>query len=218
MTFTATDIYDRAALILQDAGHVRWPIATVLRVWLNDGLRTIAIAKPTATSERVDFALQPGSRQELTNPEHLQVIEVQRNVEGAPITAVSRHLLDAALGNWQDPTVLDAHDQADHVIYDETEPDVFYVVPGNDGTGRIEIIVSTLPDKVTAATEADEDAVDIADEYLEPLVQFVVAKCYSMDTAIAGSAARAQTAMAAFSAAIGMQAEAEKTNPNTLAE
>ena len=156
MPFTAYDVLYQASITLNDAQSVRWPLPELLS-WLNAGVREIVVAKPDANSKTVELAMATGTVQTLAE-DHYALVRVIRNltnvanatprVGGASITPTKRHVLDASYPGWQNPTVLPYTKEVSHVIQDDAEARTFYVVPGNNGTGLIEAVVSVMPNNI----------------------------------------------------------------------
>lgn len=230
MAFTAKDVMLRATTVLQDAGAVRWP-ATELLLWLNDAAREVALHKPNAVAETVEIQLSEGTWQTLPD-EYISLIRVSRNLAtsaqavggrtgGKAITPIVREILDAQMPGWQDPSVLPSSPQVNHIIQDMMDPRTFYVVPGNDGTGMIEAIVSKMPTEIDQpANPLDMDSytatVDLPDIYRNALVDYVLYRAFSKDMNLAGNGQRAAAHYQQFAQAIGLKTQTEQvTTVNT---
>lgn len=218
MAFTAKDVLTRTTTILQDAGAVRWPLAEQL-LWLNDATREIAILKPNATAKTVVISMVSGTKQ--TIPTTAQaLIQVTRNVVGVGntpgrvITPIVREVLDAHMPGWHDATKLPYGSIVKHVIDDPFDQNVFYVVPGNDGTGKIEAVVSSLPAEISVPTDpfdidAYTTAVDVPDIYRNSVIDYVLYRAFSKDMNLAGAANRAVAHYQQFTNALGVKSQAE---------
>jgi hypothetical protein len=224
MAFQAKEVMLRAQYVLQDAGAVRWT-APELRLWLNDGLREIAIRKPNATSASVEIALAKGTYQKL--PAGYQaLVRITRNLDtlddsvdkrggGRAITKIHREVMDAQIPGWQDSSVLPYSKQVMHYIEEIIDRRSYYVVPGNDGTGTVEAIVSRVPAEIpepaTAILDVDsyDTVVEIADEYRNSLVDYSLYRAFSKDMNIAGGAQRSQMHYQQFADALGIKVQME---------
>lgn len=225
MTFTAKDVLQPVVTTLQDSSNRRWSLDE-LRIYLNDGLREIALLKPSAVSESKRITLQEGTLQELPDGEYL--LRVIRNITsadgaairtaGPAITTIDRSMLDMQFSNWHDSAVVPFSATVLHVMIDEENPRRYYVYPGNDGTGVIEAVVSTIPAPVSAtATPTDIDTygsktVDIPDLYQSALRDYILSRAYEKDAAIPGAAQRAVAYRQAFNATIGAKQQVEMAN------
>lgn len=226
MTITAKDVFERAAIQLQDLSNTRWPLSE-MRLWLNDGLREIIALKPNSNEKTVELALQEGSYQKLP-VNHTALIRVLRNltsVDGDParrsggraITSISRHLLDTTIPDWSNIAVFPKTDAPVHVMVDMADPTAYHVWPANTGNGVIEAVVGVIPAQI-AAPEANANAldtyansiIDLPDIYLNPLVLFVISRCYGKELHLPSSAALAQRYMGEFNAALGVKVQSER--------
>lgn len=235
MPIVAKDVLHRARAILQDAGSVRWMLPELCN-WLDDALREIAFYKPSALSETVIMQLVSGTYQEL--PEGQQILRVHRNitslidatprVSGPAITPIVREVLDAQMPNWHDTTFMPFSETVRHVISDLMNPRAFYVFPGNDGTGKIEITVSVQPEPLTRPSDVNDieqytAAIPINPIYMGPLVDFVLYRAFSKDMQFAGAAERAVAHYTNFQNSLNLRQQIEamsnvnttKTEPNS---
>lgn len=214
MSFTAADVMRKASTILQDSGSVRWPLPEILG-WLNDGMREIAILKPTATATTATIELVEGTKQELPATYH-QLLTVVRNVPGRVITPVIREVMDTQFPGWHDDSVMPFTSIVVHVVNDAFDPRVFYVVPGNDGMGEIEIIASVLPPPIEMplnplVIESYATAVPVADVYQGALTDFILYRAFSKDMNLPNAGQRAQIHYQQFSNALGVKMQNEAT-------
>lgn len=233
MTFMAKDVFERVGLLLQDNTYVRWSLPE-LRLWLNDGLREIAIIKPNAVSQTIILALVAGTKQNLlvaaqetTTNFPLSLITINRNVApitfapGKAVTPVSRIDLDAQLLNWHDSNIAPYDSDVRHVVDDMTDEAVFYVYPGNDGSGFVEAVVAIIPDEVAESGTPDDistytQVVDLKDIYMNALIHYVLYRAFSKEMELAGSAQRAASAYSMFQAQLGSKLQADTAaNVNT---
>ena len=224
MPFEARDVMIRAQYVLQDSGAVRWT-APELRLWLNDGLREIAIRKPNATSASVELNLQKGTFQKLPVG-YQSLVRITRNLAtldaspdkrggGRAITKIHREVMDAQIPGWQDDDVLPYSAQVMHYIEEIIDRRSFYVVPGNDGTGIVEAVVSKVPPEIPAPAsdildvDSYDTVVDLADEYRNALVDYSLYRAFSKDMNIAGGAQRAQMHYQQFADTLGIKMQME---------
>jgi hypothetical protein len=83
---TGKEIISRAGVLLSDEQHVRWTLPELCD-WINEGLRAIVLAKPSAFSKTVVLALGSGTHQTVPttgNPIPLMLISVTRNIIYTP--------------------------------------------------------------------------------------------------------------------------------------
>lgn len=225
----AAALLTRAATILQDEAHVRWPLPELVE-WLNDGQRAVVAAKPSANAASTIYTLVYGTRQALQHDTHLALLRMPRNivsetplVGGRVIRPVSRETLDASAPDWHDPQAHPYKIEVRQYIYDESDPRAFYVYPGNLGGGKVEAIVSVLPAPVTASGDPDaiasyNTALGLPEPYGVILLDYVLYRSFAKDD-VAGDSGRAQLHLQAFMSALGIKAQAENANsPNARAK
>lgn len=219
MTVLASEIFQRTSRILLDETNVRWPFAE-LRLWLNDGLREIAIVKPTSSSTSIVYQLTPGTYQKMpTN--YMSVLRVTRNLKsnatsprqgGRAIRVVDRMVMDSQLPDWHDVAKTPPSKEIKNVVFDASEPTAFYVYPPSDGTGFVEAIVSKVPTPVPAPTAPNDPedianynvAIDTLDIYANALVDYILYRAYSKDSSFAGNAQRATAHYTQMANALGV--------------
>ena len=226
MPFTAKTILENAAVILSDAGGNRWPWTELLG-WLSAALREIAIIKPSATADVIEVTLQRGTKQRVPAGYH-QMLDATRNLltsassptgrsGGQAITTVTRDEIDAAIPGWHNPAILPYAKAVHHVVDADADPMTFYVVPGNDGTGLIEITASVMPAALPIPANPDliesyaNIAIPMPNAYEEAVLNFVIYRALSKDSMVAGAAARAQSHLALFQQTLGIKQEREDT-------
>lgn len=224
MSFTARDILWSVQTTLQDAGNRRWTLEE-LRVYLNEGLRQIAYFKPSAVSKTKRIALSEGTYQELPDGQHL--LRVIRNITSADgvtpraggnvVTPIDRSILDAQFANWHDSSIVPYSEIVSHVMVDEENPRAFYVYPGNDGSGAIEAVVSTVPDEVPAPSNPLDinsytGTIDIPTLYENVLRDYILSRAFEKDAAIPAAMQRSAAYRQSFNAALGVKSQVESAN------
>lgn len=222
-------IIERVQIILQDKTAVRWPISELV-LWLNDGLREIVTLKPSAKTQTMLFNLVAGSRQTLPGNTVVRLIRpIKNTTSGNPanaqgrriITAVPREVLDSQNPEWQDPSVQGSQQEVIHITYDPDDPLAYNVYPPNNGNGHVEMLVATLPGSLAAtgpkeAINSYNGLIDLANTYLNALVDYVCFRAYSKDNDASGNIERAMAHYQAMAASLGVQINFEMTsNPNT---
>jgi hypothetical protein len=226
MPFTAKTILESAAVILSDAGGNRWPWPELLG-WLSGALREIAIIKPSATADVIEVQLQCGTKQRVPAGYH-QMLDATRNLltsacsptgrsGGQAITTVTRDEIDAAIPGWHNPAILPYAKAVHHVVDADADPMTFYVVPGNDGTGLIEVTASVMPAELPIPANPDliesyaSINIPMPNAYQEAVLNFVIYRALSKDSMVAGAAARAQAHLALFQQTLGIKQDREET-------
>jgi uncharacterized protein DUF6682 len=227
---TGAELLTRAATVLQDGDHVRWPLPELVN-WLNDGQRAVIAAKPSANSQSVALTLVEGTRQTLIEASHLMLLRLPRNLTAATptrlgaraIRPVSREVLDASEPMWHDRATIPFKKEVRQYVFDEQAPREFYVYPGNDGTGLVEAVVSVLPtllaatgDPAVIASYAAE--IGLPEPYGVILLDYILSRAFSKDD-VGADPGRAAMHMQAFMSALGIKAQVEGAqSPNTRAK
>lgn len=229
MTFTVKDILESAAIILQDGDAVRWTRPELL-IWINSAVREIANRRPEAVSFTIEKNLQPGTFQKLDRNLYSQIFDALRNINAPAsspsgrtgarsITTITRAEIDAIYPAWSNPAIMPYNDLVAHVIYDENDPVVFYVVPGNTGQGLIEMTVAKVPVPIPlpAANPLDLASyaaleVDLPDNYQNAVLDYTVYRALSKEVNLPGSTARAAAHLSLFNEALGVRSTAEIGN------
>lgn len=215
--FTCLDVIRTASRALFDTDHVRWTLPELLD-HINDAVRAIVAVKPNAKTDTVTLTLAAGTLQTL--PEQYTVLaRVTRNMvtghtePGGPVGGDAirmvggREKMDAFFPGWQSDASLFAT-TVKHVIYDDANLRRFYVIPGNDGTGKIEAVVGCMPDTIVTAGDENLEStysniIELPDIYRTPVTDFVLFRSFSKDQGVPQSEARAAKHFSAFQTALG---------------
>lgn len=226
MAVLAKDLLDRARILLQDQDSIRWPLDE-LRKWLNDAQREIVLQKPNAKSDTVVLNMVQGTYQKLPDA-YLAILRVVRNIRdagpprvgGRSIRTVPREILDATIPDWHDATEVAQKKEVKNAVYDQFDPHSFYVYPGNDGTGKIEAVLSLKPDDIAAVANPDEidgytAPIGLEDIYSNAILDYMMYRAYMKDAAYAGNIQRASACYQQFANSLGIKVRVEFANPNS---
>lgn len=225
----ASELFDRATRIMLDETSVRWPLPEMC-LWLNDAQREVVLQKPNALSKTVVMALEQGTYQVLPG-DYLKLLRVVRNISGETpyrqggrsVRIVSREILDTQSPEWHNAAYTPQKREVKHVCFDEQDQRSFYVYPGNDGTGSVELVVSIQPKPVQALGDENElDSyrvpLELDDIYTSALLDFMLYRAYSKDAQFAGSAERAVLHYQQFANSLGMKVQLDvQLTPNAPA-
>lgn len=222
----ASDLFDRAQRIMLDETNVRWPLPE-LCLWLNDGMREVVLQKPNALSKTVVMQLEQGTYQALPG-DYLKLLRVVRNITsvdpyrqgGRSVRIVSREILDTQSPYWHDSRKTPFKAEVKHVCFDEQDQRSFYVYPGNDGTGQVELVVSVQPQAIEETGDPLEMdsyrvAIELPDIYSNALLDFILYRAYAKDAQFAGAAERAALHYQQFANSLGMKVQLDvQLSPN----
>lgn len=220
----ASDIMKSARILLTDEDSIRWPLVE-LAGWINEAITAILIAKPSAATDTRVMDLVKGTKQTVPTDgprKPVMLMKAIRNIlpdgkSGKAITAVDMLAMNAIEPNWHNERR--SRKQADHYIYDEQNPEEFFVYPSNDGTGKIEILMNCIPEPIEASGAEDdlssyEQDVGLIELYRAPIVDYVIYRAQSKDSE-GGSANLAASHYTLFAQAIGIKTQVEaSSSPN----
>lgn len=224
------DIMESASVLLLDEANTRWPL-TELCKWINEGVKAIVLAKPSASSATIDITLVAGTLQKVPatgTPTPLVLQNISANVRslapnralGRAITIVGRTILDAADPNWHDTRYVPFKKDVRHYVYDEASPLEFFCYPGNNGDGTVQALVSTLPAPLAATGDPKLLAsyagdVGLPEPYSDPLLDYVLYRSQMKDD-LPGAAGRSAMHYQQFATAVGLKIQVEgSTSPNS---
>lgn len=197
----ASDIIDRARIVLNDADGVRWLDAEFLK-WINDGQRVIALVRPDSCVSNTTVTLVAGTKQSLPN-DALRLLDIVRNINadnsaGRTVRLVDRSVLDTQNVNWHSETGAAV---VKNFIYDNRDPKTFYVYPPALSTSKLEILYSKNPTDVTTTSST----IAVADIYSDPLLNYVLHRAYSKDAEFAQNFQLSATYLQIFQSMLGLK-------------
>jgi hypothetical protein len=213
-TIDAKDLVDKASIVLQDTGNVRWTSTEMLE-WVNDAQRELALVRPDAFVKNISVKLVAGVKQSIPT-DGTKLIEVNRNMgsagttPGRAISIVFKHLMDAQDPDW---TVAGAKTVVKHFMTDMRDPKVFYVYPPQPSvTDYVEMVYAAYPPVIPNLTAGTKISVD--DIYANALMDFVLYRAFSKD-ADAGNAQLALAYRESFVKSLSLKFEVDKmVDPN----
>ncbi len=197
----ASDIINRARIVLNDADAVRWLDAELIN-WINDGQRVIALVRPDASVSNTTLTLSAGSKQSLPS-DGLRLLDVVRNINadssgGRVVRHVDRDILDTQNPSWHSDS---GSLVIKNFVYDNRDPKNFYVYPPALSTSKIEVLYSKDP--TNASTPAS--TLTIPDIYADPLLNYVLHRAYSKDAEFAQNFQLSSTYLAVFQSMLGIK-------------
>lgn len=198
----ASEVIDRATIILQDNANVRWTRIELLK-WLNDAQREIVIVRPDATAMNAAITLVAGTKQSLPDTA-VQLLDVVRNTAGRAIRMVQREILDAQQPDWHTHT---KSSTVRHYMFDVRDPKHFYVYPPAVAGVSIETVYSTVPADVTS----EAGAISLNPIYANAMVDYMLYRAFLKDADYAANANRASAHYSAFAQALGSKTQTDIT-------
>jgi len=212
MALTAQSIIRRAVETLQDTTSVRWPVNELVR-YLNDGQREVVLYRPDSMVTNSTITCVAGTKQSLP-ANGAKLIEVIRNAAATSdkkaVRMINREILDAQTSGWHNIT---GSVNVLHFMYDPRDPKVFYVYPPATVLAQLDIVYSAYPTDITEPADgalytAVSGNISLPDIYGNVLLDYILYRAYTKDSAYAGNAARAQAHYAAFANALGIEIRA----------
>jgi hypothetical protein len=194
----AGDIITRCGRILLDTANTRWPVAELID-YINDAMQQIVLFRPDANAKNENMPLVTGTKQVIPAG-GIRLLRVTRNMgangttPGSAIREVSRLALDAELDDWHSANNYGT--SVKHYVFDDVDPSTFYVYPGLQAgqNAFIEIIYSANPAKATTSGST----LALKDQYINPIVDWVLYRAYSKDADFAGNLNRAHAHLQSF--------------------
>ena len=197
----ASDIISRARTVLSDSDGTRWSDSELLG-WINDGQRAIALVRPDSSVADTAVTLIAGTKQSIPS-NGLRLLDVMRNLNadgsgGRTVRSVDRDILDTQDLNWHSSTPAQV---IKNFIYDNRNPKVFYVYPPATTASVLEIIYSRNPTDCSVTSSA----LDVADIYADPLLNYVLYRAYSKDAEFAANGQLSATYLTVFNSMLGLK-------------
>jgi hypothetical protein len=197
----ASEIIDRARIVLNDSDGIRWLDSEFFR-WINDGQRSIALIRPDASVENTTVTLVAGSKQTLPS-NGLRLLDVIRNITGTNTGGRSVRHVDRDVLDTQNPSWHSEAGQATikNFAYDNRDPKNFYVYPPALSTAKLEVIYSKDPTDVSALSSP----LSIPDIFADPLLNYVLYRAYSKDAEFAQNFQLSANYLNAFNGMLGIK-------------
>jgi len=197
----ASEIIDRARVVLNDADGVRWLDAEFFK-WINDAQRVIALVRPDSVVSNTSITLVLGTKQTLP-ADSLRLLDVVRNLTstgagGRAVRHVDRDVLDTQNPDWHGDTPAAT---IKNFVYDNRDPKTFYVYPPSQAGAKLEVIYSKNPTDVSALGSS----LAVADIYADPLLNYVLYRAYSKDAEFAQNAQLSGAYLGAFNSMLGIK-------------
>lgn len=200
MAVIVDDIIDSVAITLLDTAHRGWSRAEIVG-YINEALAATATAKPDFYTVEEDIALTAGTTQVLP-ANGVSLFNVSKNASGTVVTQVDGGLLDEANRFWPAAT---QETDVEHFTADPRDPRRFNITPPNDGTGVVTATFGAVPDRVTGSSGEE---IPVTGNYLAPLVEYVLAKCYGKNSK-SQDLVKSGAHMQRWGALIGLKAKAQ---------
>ncbi len=206
-TVTVATIIKRVNTLLVDPTFTRWPKQELLDYY-NDATKAIVLVRPDAYTKNVEFSCVAGTKQVLPS-DALRLIEVLRNANGKVVRFAPRKALDDSYPEWHSGKTAVT---VDNYTYEERDPKTFYLHPGPAAAVKVDVIYSVAPQsKVLADVDnAQSPALaDLDDIYINPIIDFMLYRCFSKDAEYTANSNRAAGHYNAFLQQLGEKTQAD---------
>lgn len=199
----ASDIIDRARLVLNDLDSVRWTDAELLK-WINDGQRIVATVKIDASVSNETMNLVAGTKQTLPS-NALRLLDVVCNIDGSgnsgrAVRPVDRQILDEQTPGWHSSS------QSDTIynwVYDNRDPLHFYVYPPAKSTAKLAVKLAVKPTDVSSTSSS----LSVLDTYVDPIFNFVLSRAYAKDAEFSANAELSAAYLQVAQGLLGLKAQ-----------
>lgn len=216
---TVGTVIDNAKLVLQEvtSAGTRWTNEELLG-WLNESYQSIIQIRPDASSRNESLSLTPGTRQEIPK-DGIRLIDVVRNTAESSaqlgILVTTRRALDTTRRSWHaDPRSVDI----EQYVFDNQDPQRFYVYPPASPDAEIEIIYSSVPSPHGISDGLDavrDDPIKLNDSYAPMITDYILYRAYSKDAEHAANLNRAQMHLQSYMTALGEKLQVDqRVSPN----
>ena len=215
-TISVASILDRANILLNDPGFIRWPKQELLNYY-NDAAKAIVLVRPDAHTKHVDFSCAAGTKQSLPS-DALRLIDVVRNFNGSVIRYVPRKALDDSYPEWHTSATAT---KVSAFTYDERDPKIFFLYPGPAAAVKVDVVYSVAPQSKTLAEVEDTSTpaiADLDDIYINPLIDFIMYRAFLKDSEYAANANRSQGHYQAFLQQLGDKTTVDSNQEQRKAE
>jgi len=179
MSYTAQDIINEALVLLEDTEQNRYTNSMLLS-FINEGMTDVVKVKPTANVIYSVRQLDAGVYQPLADNE-LYLLDVVYNTnadgtaQGSSPLRINKATLDFSNTDW---TASTRRSEVMYYTYDSDGTRVFFVYPPNNGNGYVYLKTTNIPTRLTSVSQT----IPLREEYRLPLVYYICAKGYMVDT------------------------------------
>lgn len=204
------EIIGRVNTQLVDVAWLRWPKAELLDYY-NDAIRAVIIVRPDAGESSELLTCVEGTKQQLPVGAN-RLLDITRVAGGRVIRPVPREALDTQFPDWHFST-----GTIEGYCYDEQTPRTYYVFPGTAAGVQLDAVVSRIPVPITLAA-LDEALVSLDELYTNPIIEWILYRCYSKDSQNGANSQLAIQHYQAFNDQLGVKSQAEMAAGNKKRE
>lgn len=204
------EIIGRVNTQLVDVAWLRWPKAELLDYY-NDAIRAVIIVRPDAGESSELLTCVEGTKQQLPVGAN-RLLDITRVAGGRVIRPVPREALDTQFPDWHFST-----GTIEGYCYDEQTPRTYYVFPGTAAGVQLDAVVSRIPVSIKLAA-LDEALVSLDELYTNPIIEWILYRCYSKDSQNGANSQLAIQHYQAFNDQLGVKSQGEMAAGNKKRE
>lgn len=216
---TVSEVVGNAKLVLQEITEsgTRWANEELIG-WLNEFYQAAVQLKPDASTINEELELVSGTKQSLP-ASGLRLVDVVRNTGvGSDMLAVmvtTRRALDSTRRAWHsDPK----SQNIEQYVFDDMNPDTFYVYPPAEAGAALEIIYSSVPiphDKAGGLSAIADEKFKLNDAFVPIALDYILYRAYAKDAEHAANLQRSQMHYNAFMQQLSGKAQTDqRVSPN----
>jgi len=187
MTVLASTLMEECASDLLDPDYDRWDEDDWLK-YLNAGERQLVYLKPSSYTISTAFQLVEGIRQSIPSG-GIELVDITRNMgidglsPGASITKIDPKDMDEVFPDWRDVT---ASVTVIHFMFDPNDRKSFQIYPKQPAAsnGYVEAIRSAVPPPIVKDGDSYAVAINLDDEYAEPLKNYMKHRAHIVDAQV----------------------------------
>lgn len=174
MSTTGAQVIATVRRILLDP-DADWFTDADLLDFINTAQVKVVMARPELNQEVVTLTLAAGSVQQLA-ADGVAVLDIYHNASSKTVVRQApRSMLDHGTPSW--PAATEQEDVI-HWVLDPRFKTMYRVYPPNDGDGELVALVSTVPARLVATS----DALEISDLYKPVIDALTLAECYTVNS------------------------------------
>ena len=179
----------------------RWSNNDLLDAY-NEALLAVVQNCPDVNSQLLPFTCQAQAVQSLPPGTYRLLDIVDNPATGRTVMATTRSSLDSLLPNWIKATGL----EVEQFVYDQKSPTVFYVYPVPPADHQLSLLVSQAPARITITDfEADTQLFSLDELWLNPVINYMLFRAFSMDMETQANMQQAQGYLAMFANDLGLK-------------
>ena len=190
---------DIGSLLFDEEGEV-WD-DDLKASFANEAIGLVVLFRPDATAVTETLALTADTPKQTIPTTGVRFLDLIRNIDGRPIRKIKREEMNEAVPAW---TTTETSTAIEHFMFDEENPETFWVYPVPTTALEVEIVYSDAPTEFTV----DSASLGISDIYLAPVKDYIMYRCLSMHTQGA-DAGKAAGYLNNFYTALGVKAQSD---------